>query len=227
MIRSILNVRVAEIVTRAKAFSFGDPDRIRAWVDLFVQAHRAAPGHLSLEVGTWMGGTALVLLEMLEELYHASDRPMLFTIDPYGQKPYAGGDAPATAGLYGAGDYAMAKALLAPYPHHAHVHLEARTFYESLVGKAYWHGGQKRPITSFAFVLLDGEHAATSIAWEVQSFARHLAPGGVLVVDNVDNDPLTMTELERSGLAFTIREGDLPAARDPERRQRWAWTRRP
>lgn len=216
--------RVDEIVQDARDFSFSDPARIKAWANLFLRAHQTAPGGLSVEVGTWKGGTALVFLELLEELYHARVRPMLFTVDPYGQKPYDGGDAPATSGLYGPADYALAKAVLQFYPNHAHFHLEALEFVSSLVGRSYWHGATQRVIGEFSFVLLDGQHDAASIAAEVSEFGRTLKAGGVLIVDNVDNDPESVEVLKHSGLGFTIEQAPaLPSPRDPAAPQLWAW----
>src|SRR5437867_1523539 len=56
----------------------------------FWKAHERAPGGMSLEIGTREGGSAVVALRILDELYALDRRPMLITVDPYGNRPYAG-----------------------------------------------------------------------------------------------------------------------------------------
>jgi len=90
-------------------------EQLKAVGELFVEAHAAAPNGLSIEVGTRRGGSALYFLHLLEKLYGTNEKPDLFTIDPYGFKPYENG-IPGTVKLplYGEAEYLAMKALLAP-----------------------------------------------------------------------------------------------------------------
>lgn len=187
-------------VEEAKPYSFGDPQRITEWAELFVEAHAAAPGGLSLEIGTWRGGTALVFLRLLERLYPVAARPMLFTIDPYGDKPYNGGDSPARPALYGDSDYVIMKKLLARFPHHAHFYMTSEEFFakrRAAQCRAYWRNGQQGYLDGISFVLIDGEHDATTIENDLTAAYRILSPDGLIVIDNVDNDAYTIGALAR------------------------------
>jgi hypothetical protein len=222
---------IEQTIARAQAWSFGDPDRIDAWVRQFVEAHQRFPGGLSLEIGTWKGGTALVLCEVLELLYHARSRPMLFTVDPYGDKPYDGGDSTEKPALFGNTDYVGMKDLLAPYPHHAHFYQTSTQFLQTVAGTGiYWWRGQARKIHQFTFALVDGEHSAAAIGAELAQLLPHMAPGGVVIVDNVDNDPETIPQLRHSSIeaAHPHLKGwhARVEASKPLRGQQWATLRR-
>lgn len=210
---------IRSLVDEAQPYSFGDPQRIREWAELFVEAHHAAPGGLSLEIGTWRGGTAFVFLRLLERLYPAHERPMLFTIDPYGDKPYNGGDGKPEP-LYGNNDYVIMKKLLARFPNHAHFYMTSDTFFGN-VGEDdhaldfWWSGKQSSAEKQVVFALIDGEHDVLSIENDVRNsilMARH---GAIIVVDNIDNDPRTEDKLLASSLKWrscAIRQAALRRA---------------
>lgn len=181
--REVIRAAVAE----AQPYSFGDPQRITEWAELFVEAHDRAPGGLSLEIGTWRGATAFVFCRLLERLYPPETRPMLFTVDPYGDKPYNGGDGPERPALYGNSDYVIMKKLLARFPHHAHFYMTSEAFFARRE-TPYWWNGQPHEVDRVTFALIDGEHDADSIRDDIADVDRVLAPDGTIVADNVDND---------------------------------------
>jgi len=187
--RPMSNTRIENTLTSMMPFSFADRPRIREWMDLFILAHQAAPKGLTIEIGTWRGGTTFAFLEMLEDLYHAQDRPMVFSIDPYGDKPYDGGDYDEKVALFGASDYVAMRSLLAQYPNHAHWNIASEEFICTLMGKRYWWQGEHKTVGRLAFVLIDGQHDAASIMLEVKGVVPHMAGGGKLVIDNTNNDP--------------------------------------
>jgi hypothetical protein len=193
MIAPVWSHAIRLAVEEAKPYSFGDPQRITEWAELFVEAHQAAPGGLSIEIGSWRGGTALVFLRLLERLYPAETRPMLFTVDPYGDKPYDGGDGPAKPALYGDADYVVMKKLLARFPHHAHFYMTSAAFF--VRPATYWWLGLEQQVERVSFALVDGEHDAWSIRDDVHDVGLVMAPDGIIVVDNIDNDPRTDTVL--------------------------------
>lgn len=186
---------VRAAVEEAQPYSFGDPQRITEWAELFIEAHQQAPGGLSIEIGTWRGGTALVFLRLLERLYPTATRPMLLTIDPYGDKPYNGGDNAARPALYGDADYVVMKKLLARFPHHAHFYMTSETFFAH--PPAFWWNGGRHDLDAVSFALVDGEHDTQSIRDDVHDLGLLMAPDGLIVVDNTDNDGATESVLER------------------------------
>lgn len=217
-------------VDEATPYSFGDPQRIIEWAEVFVEAHHMAPGGLSLEIGTWRGGTAYVFLKLLERLYPAATRPMLFTVDPYGDKPYNGGDATARPALYGDADYVIMKKLLARFPNHAHFYMTSEEFFRIVHSYkqsplSYWWSNREHRVENVAFALIDGEHDAETIGSDVDDAWRVLAPDGVLVVDNIDNDPKTLGRLSDLHGFLLVHEAAL--ARVDGARQQYAVIQQP
>lgn len=160
----------------------------------FTQAHYDARGGLSVEIGTRRGGSALLQLMLLEEIYKNDVRPMLVTVDPYGGKLYMGGNGQQTPGLYGDEEYIAAKRLLAPYGNHVHFSVTSLDFLLSL--PRLWRAGEPLHIRdeTISSVFLDGDHDTATIVGELAGFAPLLKKGGRVVIDNIDVEPgLTRT----------------------------------
>lgn len=179
---------VEAIVIKASDHSDMDLRRLHNLAAWFIRAHEQAPGGVSIEVGTRRGGSAWLCLRLLQHMYPPGAVPMLFTVDPYGDKPYHGGDVTLHA-AYGDYDYFLAKRLLAPFTSHAHFHLMGETFFHALGGHAFWWRGVKQRFDGFTFVLLDGDHDALTVLAEVEHACVRLAPGGIVFVDDIDKDP--------------------------------------
>lgn len=185
----------------------------------FLEAHRQVPYGLSVEVGTRNGGSALLFLSLLSWLYPISHRPCLFTVDPYGSKPYNGGDVSGVP-IYTDMNYIMMKKLLAPWPNHSHYFMRSEDFFTRLHHLPYWRPGvstmrlqsaiDNSPVSApigdrfeakdLAFCLLDGEHDALTIDIELTMlFSKRspwMAKRGIAVVDNVNVDPKTYDMLD-------------------------------
>lgn len=144
-----------------------------------------------LEIGSLKGNTAVALLETLDALgaLRACPPPLLVTVDPYGDKPYRGGDVVAL-GLYGDAVYAAAKHNLARFPNHAHFLAESEWFLWNCQGMPYWRRGKRHELTGWAFAFVDGEHDAATVMEELRLLVPNMARGGTIVVDNVDKDPV-------------------------------------
>lgn len=188
-----------------------------AWAQEFCDAHQRAPGGLSIEVGTRMGGSACVFAELLWASYSGVDVPLLWTVDPYGSKPYVGGDT-TEAPIYDDAIYLAMKFNLKTVPFHTHWLMESVDFFSRIAGMPYWRPGAGRwtgqdvvsgaaiqmPIgerrlagkESATFILLDGEHSAEAIGRDVGMALFWLKPGGAIVVDNCDTDPDTVRMLD-------------------------------
>lgn len=118
----------------------------------------------------------------------ASDPPVLVTVDPYGGKPYSGGDY-VVDWLYGDDIYLAHKQNLARFPNHVHFALEGHVFLSRCLGAPIWRRGKRVPLTEFSFAFLDGDHDAATVREELLHLMPHMARGGRIVVDNVDKDP--------------------------------------
>lgn len=197
------------------------PDLLEVYSKAFQEAHRGpARFGLSLEVGTRRGGSALMFLMLLEQLYEGLEKPYLFSVDPYGFKPYVSGkpgveDIP----IYGDPDYLAMKALLAKYPNHAHFKMTSLDFFDRMSGCSFWFPspkpfvathqpgefalGEEKRMGNLAFCLLDGDHSAKTIRRELEwlwfSWAQGsvwMNPAGIVCVDNVECDPKTRPMIE-------------------------------
>ena len=197
------------VVRKAAPHSWGDDRRVMEWCALFLEAYgNVGEGEIvppTLEVGTDKGASALMWLELLKLL--PSNLPgggwpvPVVTVDPYGGKPYEGGNGSGEA-LYGVPEFVAMKQLLAGYGNHYHFPVTAHTFLGMYPAPVIWAHGEPMPLERYQFVLLDGEHKAESIASELdivlgrRRFGRSLlAPGGIVVVDNIDADPATFALL--------------------------------
>lgn len=221
---AIFRERIDEIVRLAADHSDRDIAGLTFWAEAFVSAHTAAPFGLSIEIGSREGGGSLMFLKLIEMLYPSETlRPMLFTVDPYGFKPPDHAQVGDVFGFYGHGAYVAQKKLLADYPNHAHFLLPSTTFLQRLRGAPYWVPGAERKPTKLTrpsggaaeewvsvpvgeqqtidratFVLLDGDHAAATVAAELELLwwsPRLMHPQGVVVVDDVDHDPATLPHI--------------------------------
>lgn len=161
-----------------------------------IMAHEAAPGRISIEVGTRKGGSALLLLQVLMRLYRPPF-PLLVSVDPYGGKPYHGGDAIVPM-LYGDDTYTEMRQRLASWPFHVHFKLTSLVFARQLLGQEIWSQGRSQLLTDLAFVLLDGEHDLETVRAELSYFKPVMAKGGRIVIDNIDKDPNLLDYCDRT-----------------------------
>ena len=202
--RAITDVDPAAIsflVASSREHSDQDLASLNFLTATFLAAHGAAPDGLSLEVGTRQGGSAWLFLRLLRLMYGSGDgiAPPLFTVDPYGGKPYAGGDgAEATAGLYGPADCQQMKRLLLDFPNHQHFLLTGTAFLR-LAAERYWRNGKSIEFReSITFALLDGDHSAEAIKDELHALFTWgwMKPGGLVAVDDTHKDPKTAAVLQ-------------------------------
>lgn len=170
----------------------------------FHLAHQRAAGGVSIEVGTRRGGSAVLMLRILDRLYGRG--PLLITIDPYGGKPYYGGEGKVTPGLYGDEEYIAMKTLLAPFPNHVHFAVTSMDFI-SLLDRGFelWSGGRMIRFGTtdiatkpFTFVYLDGDHDKATVLTELDHLAPRVGSGGSLVIDNVDDEPALLSYLTKT-----------------------------
>lgn len=183
--------RLAAIVAECLPHSDMEEEGLLSAARAFALAHNLAPGGLSIEIGTRNGGSALAFLCVLDALYGGAP-PMLFTVDPYGDKPYFGlSTEGADLAPYGDRPYLASKFALYPFAHHAHWYCRGVDFLEGMGGRPFWRAGRETRIDGFTFVLLDGDHDHVTLGEELRLVMPRLHRKGIVLVDNVDCDPET------------------------------------
>jgi hypothetical protein len=225
------------IALQASASSDRGLAGLELWGESFIAAHIACPGGLSIEVGTRAGGSAYLFARLLELLYpEESHRPQLWTVDPYGNKPYDDGARCKGAPIYSDGVYGYAKRVLAGFDHHHHWYMTSADFFERIHGLTYWSIanagvlyaannvltgeelllpiGEERRASAASFILLDGDHSAAAIENEISAILWRgwLASGGFIVIDNIDADPATAQVLARCEARFERLRGSPESA---------------
>lgn len=135
-----------------------------------------------LEIGTRSGGSALLMLRILDLVYPGgTKRPLVLTVDPYGTRPYEG--APF---VYDDRHYLAMKRALAGHANHIHYMMDSELFLTQLDNLYLWIDGARRPISTFAGAYLDGSHDPDVVWAEIERLLPLVVPGGFLIVDDTD-----------------------------------------
>jgi hypothetical protein len=147
-----------------------------------VLAPRSADPASLLEIGTRSGGSALLMLRLLDLVYPAgTGRPLVLTVDPYGTRPYEG--APF---VYDDRHYLAMKRHLSRYPNHIHYMMDSELFLSLLDQLYLWVDATRRPLSTFLLVYLDGSHDPDVVWSEIERLLPRVVPGGFLIVDDTD-----------------------------------------
>jgi predicted O-methyltransferase YrrM len=147
-----------------------------------VATPRSADPPPFLEIGTRSGGSALLMLRLLDLVYPPpARRPLLLTVDPYGSRPYEG--APFE---YDDRHYRAMKQALARYANHVHYMMDSELFLRQLDQLYVWRVGVRLPFDRFSLVYLDGSHDPTVVWREIERLLPRVISGGFLIVDDTD-----------------------------------------
>jgi hypothetical protein len=147
-----------------------------------VATPRSADPPPFLEIGTRAGGSALLILRLIDLLYPPpARRPLLITIDPYGSRPYEG--APFE---YDDRHYRAMKRNLAGYANHVHYMMDSELFLGQLDRLYLWRGGSRHFFHHFSLVYLDGSHDPAVVWAEIEQLLPRVIPGGFLIVDDTN-----------------------------------------
>lgn len=147
------------------------------------------PEHIPfLEIGTRAGGSALAFLFAIKESSRKK-RP-LFTVDPYGNKPYLRGSEVLNMD-YGERFYRTAMRYLSQYSFdnnlfHHHWRLTSKDYMLIRTQIDFWYDGQLLE-NHYGFVYLDGDHEEKTIESEITYFSTRLCDGGLLVIDDSEH----------------------------------------
>ncbi len=135
-----------------------------------------------LEIGTRAGGSALLMLRLVDALYpRGVRRPFVLTVDPYGSRPYEG--APF---VYDERHYRSMKRALAGYANHVHYMMDSELFLDLLDRLHLWIDGARRALREFTLVYLDGSHDPDIVSREIERLLPRVVSGGFLIVDDTD-----------------------------------------
>lgn len=136
-----------------------------------------------LEIGTRSGGSALLMLKVLDRVYGALGirPPQVFTVDPYGSRPYEG-----VPHIYDERHYGQMKKNLAPYTNHIHYMMDSELFLRELDSMYLWTDGAKRSFNQFSLVYLDGSHDPAIVWSEIHATLPRIVAGGFLIVDDTE-----------------------------------------
>lgn len=135
-----------------------------------------------LEIGSRAGGSALLILRLLDRLYPApTQRPLLVTVDPYGSRPYPGGPH-----QYDDRHYRSMKKALAGYANHVHYMMDSELFLRVLDQLYVWWGASRLHFNRFSLVYLDGSHDPAVVWPEIENLLPRVIPGGFLIIDDTD-----------------------------------------
>lgn len=140
-----------------------------------------APLGPGLEIGSYKGGTALALL-------HLRDWPLFVTVDPYGGKPYEGGDI-VMEKAYQDAFHVIHKTNLSSAENHTHFLMTGLEFLERNAGFSYWKNGVEKKFENLAFAFVDGQHDKNTVLKEVWALLPLMDAEGIIVIDNIDKDP--------------------------------------
>ena len=136
-----------------------------------------------LEIGTRCGGSALLMLKVIGRVYGTLGirPPQVFTVDPYGSRPYEG-----EPHIYDERHYGRMKKNLAPYPNHIHYMMDSELFLRQLNDMYLWNDGTKRGFHEFSLVYLDGSHDPAIVWSEIRATLPRIVAGGFLIVDDTE-----------------------------------------
>lgn len=138
-----------------------------------------------VEVGCWRGGSAVAIMQAIKD---SGSKRWLFTVDPYGSKPFGLGDKIVVADHYHEEDYRHAIKFMADYAfdnklNHCHFRMTADGFMNSK--QEFWfEGKQINILDKIGFVYLDGEHTPDNVKREFEFFQPTLPLNGMVVIDD-------------------------------------------
>jgi predicted O-methyltransferase YrrM len=138
------------------------PPVSRAFLHFWISRHRPTA---ILEIGTYRAGTTRVLAEALSELADTSSRGKIVTVDVERMAPaeeLVAGWPPSAASLV---DFRIANSM---------------SFFSEL-----FVSGESEE-NKFDMIFIDGNHDYEFVYFDLLASARALRPGGILILDNVD-----------------------------------------
>lgn len=146
------------------------------------------PDHIFVEIGTASGTTALRAIDALGSNH---SKRWLFTIDPYGDKPYSIGGTDTLKGydyndeLYRTAMKDIKDRAYTREVNHTHWNMRSQDFMKVFEQIEFWSDGSiQKP--KFGLAYLDGEHSWNPVGEEFRWFYHRMPVGSVLSIDDYD-----------------------------------------
>lgn len=147
--------------------------------------------YIFCEIGTRSGDSGIQLLSSIKE---SNKKRWLFTVDPYGDKPYrATTDMDARGREFGYDDqcYRNGMMTLSTYAYnndllHYHWRMTSKDFMDNVESIEFWSNKEKIDY-EFGLVFLDGEHYEGIIMQEFGWFKDRLVDNGLIIIDDIEN----------------------------------------
>lgn len=138
-----------------------------------------------MEIGCWKGGSAMAIMQAIAD--SGVDR-WLFTVDPYGSKPFKLIDFIQDEADYNEDLYREAMLNLSAMAHklkvkHYHWRLTSDDFMTAVEMCEFWDKG-KTIEPKFGFTYIDGDHNCYTVEREMNWLVRHMEQG-MIVFDDV------------------------------------------
>lgn len=166
--------------------------------------------YIFVETGTRSGGSALAILQAIKDSGRAR---WLFTVDPYGMKPYNIGNAVTNTLDYGEGHYRNAMKALSDYAYgnrllHSHFRLKSLDWMRYFDECEFWYNGERMK-PKFGFAYLDGDHDPVTVTQEYEWLKSHTDDVAVIVDDAhyLDRQVLDLGEVRNGRLFIGVSDG--------------------
>lgn len=192
------------------------PESLEEVYDAALEASLKLPSEfIFLETGTRSGGSALAILQAIQD---SGKTRWLFTVDPYGLKPYNVGDEVVTGLNYGEQHYREAMKVLSDYAYdnnllHSHFRMKSLDWMRCFDTSEFWYGGkQMQPLFGFAY--LDGDHDSVTVSKEYRWIKGH-TPECVVIVDDahyLSDEVLRLGDVRNGRLFIGVDSDDVQHA---------------
>lgn len=184
------------------------PDGAELIYDMALQYSQQLPeDYIFMEIGCWKGGSTMALMQAVKD--SGKDR-WVWSVDPYGSKPFKLGDGIQEEADYNEDIYRAAMENFARFAKqlgvkHYHWRLESEDFFHIIEQVNFWDKGELvNP--KFGFVYIDGDHDGEVVAREMEWLKVRMPENkSMIVLDDtpwitVKNQPIIQTAIDQ-GLA--------------------------
>jgi hypothetical protein len=149
-------------------------------------AEEAPEEHFFVEFGSYRGGSALTLLDVIRQ---TKPERWLLTVDPYGAKPFLVGKELRPEFVYSEDIYRDMTYNLSGFSsaynlNHAHYRVTSNDFMTIFDSMKFWYKGSVME-PKIACIYIDGEHTGEQVDKEITWAKKHMEKGGLIILDDV------------------------------------------
>lgn len=167
--------------------------------------------YIFMEIGCWKGGTTMAIMQAVKD--SGKDR-WVFSVDPYGTKPFRLGTTIQESAIYDEPIYRDAMENFALYAKklgvkHYHWRLMSEDFMAIADKIKFWDNGKVIDM-KFGFVYIDGDHDGEVVEEEILWLKEHMPKGRSMI--GLDDTPY-ITQRGSQIVADAVRIGEVPEFR--------------